>query len=202
MNNLCYLRALQLRRAANGDGGAPEGPAADGQPAAGAAAGVEAEPPAGREAGKAFTQADVDEIIRKTIARERTRADKAVETARTEAERLATMTAEQRAEHDRQERETKLAAREAEINRRELRATALQTLGERSLPAELADVLDYGDADKCGASIDSVEKVFRAAVQKGVEQRMKGETPAAGTGTQIGLQEQLNAAAGVRPEKK
>ena len=201
MYNLCYLRTLQLRRAAGDGGGSAVEPAAGGDTPpeqADKGAGDGKEPPAG----KTFTQAEIDALISQTIAKERAKAEKAVAAAKTEAEKLATMTAEEKAEHERQAREDKLAAREAELTKRELRATALQTLAEKSLPAELADVLDYADADKCNASIGSVEKVFRAAVQKGVEERMKGETPTAGAGTTTSLQEQLNAAAGVRPEKK
>lgn len=179
MYNLCYLRALQLRRAPSDAGGTPPAGDAGGKPNddAGKDKPTGDDKPAGD---KAFSQADVDKIISQTIAKERAKAEKALETAKTEAEKLARMTAEEKAAHEQQERETKLAAREAELNRRELRATALQTLAEKQLPAELAEVLDYADADKCNASITSVEKVFRAAVQKGVEERMKGKPPADG----------------------
>ncbi len=138
--------------------------------------GKQTDPPA---AGKTFTQEEVDKIVQARLAKEAKKNADAVAAARTEAEKLAKMTAEEKAAHDQQEREAKLAQREADIARRELRATALQTLGEKKLPAELADVLDYTDADKCNASIASVEKVYRAAVQQGVEDRMKGNPPPA-----------------------
>lgn len=149
-------------------------------------------PPAEGDAGKpgeqtatpkAFSQEEVDKIVQARLAKEAKKNADAVAAARTEAEKLATMTAEQRAAHDQQERESKLAQREADIARRELRATALQTLAEKKLPATLADTLDYTDADKCNASIISMEKVYRASVQQGVEERMKGNPPPAATGT-------------------
>ena len=173
-----YLRTLQLRRAAGDGGGNPPTDEPGGTPPA-----DDTGKPGGEEkpgGDKSFTQADVDDIIRKTIAKERAKAEKAVETARTEAEKLAKMSAEEKAAHEQQERESKLAAREAEINRRELRSTALQALAEKQLPAELVDALDLTDADKCNASIASIEKAFRAAVQKGVDERLKGKPPAAG----------------------
>ena len=93
---------------------------------------------------------------------------------------MAQMSAEQRAEHERQaaeqaakDRENALAQREAEITRRELRATAIDTLLKRGLPKSLESVLDYKDADSCNASIDVVDKAFRAAVQEGVNERLK-----------------------------
>ncbi|MDD3410283.1 MAG: DUF4355 domain-containing protein [Eubacteriales bacterium] len=195
-----YLRLLQLRRmSATAEGGEP---AADAPVSASGETGAadQAETIETHEE-RAFTQADIDRVVQQTIARERARAEKAVATARTEAEKLAKMTAEQRAQHDREQREAALAQREAELNRRELRATALNTLAERGLPSTLAETLNYTDADQCNASIDSVEKAFRAAVQQGVESRMKGSVPAAATSTETTLLDEIRAAAGVATKK-
>lgn len=174
-----YLRLLQLRRDASAEGGAPAGQenAASGGQAA--QEGKEA-PATEAEKGKTFTQADVDRIVQKTIASERKKAESAAQAARTEAERLASMTAEQRVEAERQQREKALADRERAITQRELRATALEALAQKELPAELAGALNYADADSVNASIAEVEKAFRAAVQKGVEGRMKGAAPKSG----------------------
>ena len=99
----------------------------------------------------------------------------------------------QRAEHERQrveqaakDREAAIAKREAEITRRELRAEAIETLHKRGLPANLEAVLNYADADACSASIDTVEKAFREAVQQGVDERLRqsGVTVRAGNGNQ------------------
>ena len=68
------------------------------------------------------------------------------------------------------------------LTRRELKAEAVETLTEKGLPAKLAEVLDYTDADKCSASIEAVEAAFRAAVQQGVNERLKGSAPKAATG--------------------
>lgn len=93
--------------------------------------------------------------------------------ARAEGERIAGMSAEERL----REREKQLAEREREITRRELRAMAVQQLAERGLPGELADALCFEDAEACERSIDSVERVFRAAVQQGVTQRLGSGAP-------------------------
>lgn len=133
---------------------------------------------------KLFTQADVDHMINTRFARIQRETERRVEQAReegrTEAERLAQMTEQQRAEHERQraeqaarERETELTRREAEITRRELRAEAIDTLVQRGLPRELEQMLDYSSADACNTSIDTVERAFRDAVQKGVNERLR-----------------------------
>lgn len=107
-------------------------------------------------------------------------ADARLADARTEAEKLAKMTAEQKAEHDRQKRDKELTEREATLVKRELRAQAAETLAQKGLPAALLDVIAYDSADGCNASITAVEAAFRAAVQSGVEERMKGKPPKAG----------------------
>ena len=133
---------------------------------------------------KLFTQADVDHMIDVRFARIQRETERRVEQARqegrTEAERLAQMTEQQRAEHERQraerearDRETELTRREAEITRRELRAEAIDTLVKRGLPRELEQMLDYSSADACNTSIDTVERAFRDAVQQGVNERLR-----------------------------
>lgn len=133
---------------------------------------------------RTFTQADVDRMIADRLSRERRQHQQDIENARTEgrteAERLAQMTAEQRAQAEQQraqqaaqQREQALNQREADITRRELRAQAIDTLVSRDLPPALESVLDYTSADACNASIDNVERVFREAVQKAVDARLK-----------------------------
>ena len=100
-----------------------------------------------------------------------------LEAVKTEAEKLAKMNAEQKAEHERQKRDKELADREALLTLRELRAEAAVTLSEKGLPKELIDSVNFKDADSCKKSIESLETVWRAAVQSGVEERLKGKTP-------------------------
>lgn len=100
-----------------------------------------------------------------------------LEAVKTETEKLARMNAEQKAEHERQKRDKELADREATLTLRELRAEAAVTLSEKGLPKELIDSVNFKDADSCKKSIETLETVWRAAVQAGVEERLKGKTP-------------------------
>jgi len=101
--------------------------------------------------------------------------------ARTEAEKLARMNAEEKAKHESEKREKELRDREAALSLRELKAAAASTLAEKGLPNELLNSLSYTDAESCNKSIEAVEAAFRAAVQAGVEDRLKGkETPKTG----------------------
>ena len=144
-----------------------------------------------------FTQAEMDAAIANRLSRYKRDEDKRIEeakqAARSEAEKLAKMNAEQRAEHDRQEaeraakaREEEITRREAELTRRELKATAMDELTKRKLPGGLLDILNYSDADACSASIATVEKAWRECVQQGVNERLaqSGVSLKTGTGNQ------------------
>lgn len=162
---------------------------------------------------KKFSQAEVEEIITKRFAKIQREADKRVEQAnkavKTEAERLAAMSAEERekafkekTESEFKAREDALKQREAEIMRKELRAQALETLAEKGLPSQLAEILTYTDADGCNASIAAVEKAFRDTVKAEVDKRLAassapltrgGSAPEKPKGKDVELAEKLGS---------
>jgi len=53
----------------------------------------------------------------------------------------------------------------------------LMDRASKGLPIELSAVLDYSNAEACNESIIAVEKAFMSAVNKAVEQRLKGIAP-------------------------
>lgn len=107
-----------------------------------------------------------------------------LEEAKTEAEKMAAMNEKQKAEYEQSKLLKALEDREREITNRELKATAYETLAEKGLPKELAEILNYTDADQCKTSIDVVEKVFNSAVVNAVNEKLKGttQTPKKGDG--------------------
>lgn len=133
---------------------------------------------------KSFSQEDVNKLISDRLGKEKAKWEKdfqsKLDEAKTEAEKLAKMNADQKLEYEKQKREDELSKREGEITRRELRATALESLVEKGLPKNLADILNYTDADSTNKSIETVEKAFRDAVEAGVNERLKGEPPKGG----------------------
>lgn len=94
-----------------------------------------------------------------------------------EAERLAKMNKEEKAAFMQQKKEKELSDRESAVARKELMAEAKNTLAEKKLPAGLAEVLNYTNAESCNKSIDAVEKAFQAAVEAAVQERLKGGEP-------------------------
>ena len=111
-----------------------------------------------------------------------------------EAEKLAKMTKEEKAQYMQQKREKELTDREAAITRKEMMAEAKNTLASDGLPQELAEVLDYSDADTCKKSMEKVKEVFQRAVETAVEEKLKGGKPpkkAPGGDAQKALEEQV-----------
>lgn len=126
-------------------------------------------------------QAEFDRRVAKALDTSRTKMQADIEAkmqeARTEAEKMAKMNAEQKAQYERDKQAKELAEREAAITKRELMATAKEQLAEKGLPISLASVLNYSSAEECTASIDAVGKAFQEAVEKAVNDRLAGGKP-------------------------
>ena len=137
------------------------------------------EPQPKGEPGKpaAFSQQDIDDAVAKAVKEAQEQWETQQQVKQSEADKLAKMNKEQRIEYETQKKEKELADREAELSKRELMSTAKETLIAKGLPVELAIALDYKDADACNKSIDSIGKAFEGAVQKDVEDRIKGGKP-------------------------
>lgn len=173
--------------AGGGAGGSASGDAGGAPGAAGAEGGA-----AGGEGGATLpsfddflkdpkNQAEFDRRVAKALDTSRTKMQADIEAkmqeARTEAEKMAKMNAEQKAQYEREKQDKELADREAAITKRELMATAKEQLAEKGLPISLASVLNYSSAEECTASIDAVGKAFQEAVEKAVNDRLAGGKP-------------------------
>lgn len=122
-------------------------------------------------------QAEFDRRVQKALGAAKEKWELLMDDKLSEADKLAKMNKEEKAEYLRQKQEKELKDREAAITRRELMAEAKNKLAEKKLPVGLAEVLNYVDADSCSKSIDAVEKAFQEAVQAAVEEKLKGGTP-------------------------
>lgn len=145
------------------------------------------EPAAGaqeQQGEKTFSQKDVNAIIARETAKLQKKFETQLDEKLTEAQKMAKMNAEQKADYERKQAEKRLNEREAGITRRELMASAKDVLLEKKLDTSLAEILDYTDAEACNKSIDTVVKVVTAAIEKGVDMRIKASAsvPKAGTG--------------------
>lgn len=128
---------------------------------------------------------EVDRRVARAVESARAEWESAQSAARLEQERLRTMSEDERAAYDLSRREAALNERERILVERELRAMALTELSARGLPAELADALPYDAEAHCRAALDSLERVFRAAVRQSVDERLRGETPSGGVRSRL-----------------
>jgi len=140
-------------------------------------------------------QAEFDRRIQKALGTAKDKWSALMDDKLSEAEKLAKMNKEEKADYMRQKQEKDLATREADITKRELMAEAKNTLAEKKLPASLAEILNYTDADSCKTSLEAVEKAFQEAVQTAVEEKLKGGIPPkkAPQGDAAALEKQVEA---------
>ena len=123
---------------------------------------------------KTFTQEELDKIVQGRIAKERKAWEKHLEDEKTEAQKLETMSEKEKKKYQEEKRIKELDDREAAITRRELTAQAKVQLADKGIPTELAEILNLTDAESCKKSIEIVEKAFQTAIEKAVEEKIKG----------------------------
>ncbi|MFR2822645.1 MAG: DUF4355 domain-containing protein [Thomasclavelia sp.] len=126
---------------------------------------------------KTFTQEEVDKIVQGRLAKERKSWERHLEEQKTEAEKLANMSEKEKKAYQEKKRIEDLDAREAEITKRELTAQAKIQLADKGIPTELAEILNFKDAESCKKSIEIVENAFQQAVAKAVDEKIKGGKP-------------------------
>ena len=151
-------------------------------------------------------QAELDRRINKgietAVKNERERLEALHSDKLTEVEKLAKMNEAEKAQYLADKKAKEMAEREANITKRELSAEAKETLASKGLPMELSEIVNYKDAESCKASIDKIEDVFKKAVEKAVENKLKGDKPPKDASTNgnnsNSIDAQIKAAMGIR----
>lgn len=110
-----------------------------------------------------------------------------------EAEKLAKMTKAEQIEYKNKKLEKELEALKREKEASELAAEARKTLaGEKiTIPDELLANLIGKDAAQTKVNVESFSKMYKAAVQDGVKEALKGEPPKGGSGGTPVTKEQI-----------
>lgn len=124
---------------------------------------------------KTFTQ----EQLNKYLATEKAKWKQESEAEKNEAERLAKLSAEEKAA----EKEKKLAEKENELNYKELVGNAKDVLSDKGIPASFANwiVSERDTAEKVTEKIEDFVKKFNSELEKMVVKRLAGEVPKAGS---------------------
>jgi len=134
-----------------------------------------------KNAGKTFTQADMDNLAGKIRGEEKAKNDEAIKIAVANAiaehERQAKLTEAEREKEAKSKREAELKAREDSITLRERRITAQELLSQKNIPIDLVDFVVDLDESKTKENIDKLAKTYNKSVETGVTDKLKGTPP-------------------------
>lgn len=127
-------------------------------------------------------QAEFDRRIQKAVttavnnAREKWQA--LADDKLSEAEKLAKMTKDERAEYLREKERKAFEQEKEEFEREKLTVEVIKELQEQSLPIDFADALVYiDDAEKIKETIKSIKEVWDAAITEAIKSKARQKTP-------------------------
>lgn len=137
-----------------------------------------------------YTDADLDRIISKKFAEWKQSEEKKV----TEAERLAKMSAEEKANEHVKSLEQRVLEFEQREAKNEMMRQARAILSEHNINASDAILANLvaDDADTTKAAVESFAKEFEAAVENAVKAKLKSETPRTGTSSGLTREQIMN----------
>nr|DAY05620.1 MAG TPA: Major capsid protein [Caudoviricetes sp.] len=150
---------------------------------------AEAEPKQDNKQQTKYTDADVDEIVSKRLAKwEKQQAAKVEEAAK-----LAEMNAQQKAEYERDKVQKELDEYKRRDTVNAMVAESRRQLSEQGI-AVSDDILTrlVGEtAEETKASVDAFSTAFTAAVEDAVKKQLAGKAPAAGVATKTMTKEEI-----------
>ena len=138
--------------------------------------------------GQEGNQAEFDRRVNKAVKTAVTNAEEKwkalTDDKLTEAEKLAKMTKEEKAEYRAKKAEKELEDLKKMNARTELAKTARKMLADENIniPDELLSNLVADDAEGTKTAVESFAKMYKEAVQAAVKEAIKGKPPKAGTG--------------------
>ena len=129
--------------------------------------------PAAEPAEKMFTQAQLDEIINKRLAKERAKFDEQLKNKVSEAERLAKLNEDERAKEEIRIAQEKFNKMKADFERQQMLAQVTKELNDRKLPIGMAENLMGKDAEATKANIDAFEETWRTSLADAIKSEIK-----------------------------
>ena len=176
--------SFQLQRFADGgtDGGT-EGQESGGKAPADASAGQEGDKPADEspKADEAAVQRRIDEALASAKVKWEKDYKRKAEAAKKEAERLSKLSDDERAKAELESSRKELEAKEQELKKKELKLEMVKVLSDRKIPVEFMDYLIAEDSESTMSRITTFEKAYKKAIENGVNEKLKGKAPKAGT---------------------
>lgn len=134
---------------------------------------------------RTFTRAEFGKAVAAEIAKARATWEseqaEALELAKSEGERLAKLTKDERAKEEEAKRIQAIEERERAIAEREMKMATMTLLAEEGLPQEFLSHVLAPTAEEVKAKISDLRNVFDKEVEKRVNERLVQSTPRRGT---------------------
>lgn len=128
-----------------------------------------------KETEKTFTQDEVNKIVQDRLAKEKAKNEKAQE----EAKKLAKMNAEQKNHYMVEQLQKELEEYKTKEAKNDMIKEANSMLKDNdiTLPDEIVAMLIGDNAEDTKVCVDSFSKAFKTAVERAVNEKLKGKTP-------------------------
>lgn len=131
------------------------------------------------DAPKTFTQSEVDELIKKRLAKQEKSFEKRMQEKLDEAEKLRAMNESQKAEYEQEKQRAYIAELEAKINRSGLEREASKMLSGGGIVVDdkILGLVVKDTAEKTQEAVESFVALVNDLADKKVGEKLKGKTP-------------------------
>lgn len=128
---------------------------------------------------KTFTQAELDDIVKKEKAKAKRSAEKEYKAKMDEAEKLRKMNADEKAEYEARKQAEYIAELEAKINRSGLEKEASKMLSEAGIVAgdEILAFVVKDSAESTQETVNGFTELVNQLADNKVKEMLKGKTP-------------------------
>ena len=128
---------------------------------------------------KTFTQSEVDELIKKRLAKQEKSFDKRMQEKLDEAEKLRQMNETQKAEYEQEKQRAYIAELEAKINRSGLEREASKMLSEGGIVVDdkILGLVVKDTAESTQEAVEGFVALVNELADKKVGEKLKGKTP-------------------------
>lgn len=128
---------------------------------------------------KTFTQSEVDDLIKKRLAKQEKSFDKRMQEKLDEAEKLRQMNETQKAEYEQEKQKAYIAELEAKINRSGLEREASKMLSEGGIVGDdkILGLVVKDTAEATQEAVESFVALVNDLADKKVGEKLKGKTP-------------------------
>ncbi len=129
--------------------------------------------------------AEVDRRVQQAQQKWQAELETRLKNERDEGARLAKLSAEERAKEEQKKAQEVFEKERQQYQRDKLEFETTKELAQRNLPVSFAKLLAGNDADSTKENIESFQKEWAAALQKEIDNKIKGSAPKTGTETEI-----------------